>query len=257
MKLKVNYLYLYLFRFHAEMLNKPLESHPIVNCDFEFQCPLLMENLQTIEGIPNLLYCDQCDSSVSVVSTAEDLEWETALGNCVTFTSPEAIPTISDEIRNASEKYVCNIIVVGDKGIGKTTFIRNFHQQLKNKEDINANLTPVGDDRVSFSLVREGKPVDVHFYDPNFPENYFKPPYHLTFEEWKQKQSNFKKKNYDPTISNRIIEKRQIIIDNEKARRENVKGLLNVHPREVGAFLICFSIDNIDSYHNALKNVSI
>ena len=241
------------------MLNRPLESHPIVNCDFEFQCPLLMENLQTIEGQPNLLYCDQCNRSVSIVSTAEDLEWETALGNCVSFVSPKENPTISDEIENSTEKYVCNIIVVGNPGVGKTTFIRKFHQQLKNKEDINANLTPVGDDRVSFSLVREGKPVDVHFYDPNFPVDQFQPPYQLTFEEWKQKPSNFDISEYSPEYSmfpNMIIEERKTIIDNETARREKVKGLLNVHPKEVGAFLVCFSVTDKVSYHNALRNVS-
>jgi len=103
----------------------PIESHPIENCyEFEFKCPLMMENLRPVDGSAKLLFCDQCTNVVKIVTTMEEMEWECAQGNCVTFLEPErAASFISNETDPIKPRRL-NCAIVGDPGVGKTAITR-------------------------------------------------------------------------------------------------------------------------------------
>jgi len=63
---------------------KPKEVHPIENCQMEFSCPLIWDNLKRTSNI-NRRSCSVCNSDVYIVTSQEELEKNIHLGRCVAF----------------------------------------------------------------------------------------------------------------------------------------------------------------------------
>lgn len=58
-------------------------THPIEECTFEYQCPLLLERLTFVE--PGKYYCGVCKENVFAVSTQGELDQKAAEARCVFF----------------------------------------------------------------------------------------------------------------------------------------------------------------------------
>jgi len=69
------------------------DTHPIENCEMEFECPMLWENLEKKPSEKSSLtqendqtrYCVKCNADVYMVYTKENLDKYTSLGRCVVF----------------------------------------------------------------------------------------------------------------------------------------------------------------------------
>jgi len=66
------------------------DSHPIENCEFQFKCPLLWEDLvPAIED--GSRFCDKCVRHVKWVSSQEELDEAARQGQCVAFGAPQLL----------------------------------------------------------------------------------------------------------------------------------------------------------------------
>jgi hypothetical protein len=60
-------------------------SHPIENCEFEFQCPLMWENLLDRRQNQNERFCDKCQKMVYSVEDEATLRDHVSKGRCVSL----------------------------------------------------------------------------------------------------------------------------------------------------------------------------
>src|SRR5690349_10963922 len=88
----------------TDYLDKPIipRSHPIENCQFEFKCPMMWENLTHLqERIDRKTmtktitkYCDQCKRKVFYCATQEELVSHAKQGHCVAIGSISVPPAL-------------------------------------------------------------------------------------------------------------------------------------------------------------------
>ena len=236
---------------------KPIEAHPIENCpEFEFKCPLMMENLIVIDEKAKMLYCGECKNVVTVVDTVEQLEWEVAQGHCVSFYQPEPLDSEFEQILDINgeiPKFKC--VVVGDAGVGKTTIIRRFHQEMGESLRGKANMTPIGDGHVSITYFAEnGTVTEMEIYEPNLTASDIADTYKIPLvlpDSLDLEEAGF---SNDPT---ELKKQRDEICEYEKNRRKSRVDLLGIHPDEVNLFMVCFAVDDMESYQSALKKVNL
>jgi len=63
----------------------PSGGHPIENCEFEFLCPMVVENMKKTWAADGTVFCDQCQKKVHKVETKEELQKASELGQCIAF----------------------------------------------------------------------------------------------------------------------------------------------------------------------------
>jgi hypothetical protein len=118
-----------LYKARVELRRKGRQLRPIENCEFQFQCPMVIERLAPVrvgpnekggeilaDGFPEFsayhtlnpykvhksFHCSKCDKEVYTVQTEEQLEQHTSLGHCVA-------------VAHKSESFLIGIIDPNDK----------------------------------------------------------------------------------------------------------------------------------------------
>mmetsp|Transcript_10838 Transcript_10838/g.13380 ORF Transcript_10838/g.13380 Transcript_10838/m.13380 type:complete len:420 (-) Transcript_10838:17-1276(-) len=242
-------------RYKAEVALLPIESHPIENCyEFEFKCPLMMENLRPLEGTTDTLVCEQCSNLVKVVTTMEEMEWECAQGNCITFIEPERaaslLPTSTADV-NPIERKKLNCVVVGDPKVGKSSITRRFYQAIAESQHGKAALTPVGDGCMHISLFEPS--VDINIYEPQLSADELNQGLDA-MNHSSMSMAQFSLMEYETGTEAPDLQKtRNKVMAEAQAQRKEKKKILGVDPEEVSVFLVCFSVVDRKSYHNALN----
>jgi hypothetical protein len=64
---------------------KSSDPHPIENCSFGYECPLLLENLEVSQHSDDVRSCNKCNKDVYIVSSADQIKFQISLGRCVAF----------------------------------------------------------------------------------------------------------------------------------------------------------------------------
>ena len=201
-----------------------------------------MENLSPIKGKSNQLFCHQCKNVVKIVSTREELEWECAEGNCVSFTdySPEIQTLPSEPI---------NVLVVGDSGVGKTTFVRNLYKSTIDERCGSVNLSPVGEDNC-YKL--EFPTCKLHIFDCNVLLDELRevqtPGEPITYEEASLlvEQNNLSQGIIQDPTQVEIL--RMQINSNASQVCDRIQNLIHVDPKEISVILVCFSMADKNSF---------
>lgn len=78
-----SWMSMYQARFHVARFDA-YDSHPIENCEFEFQCPIMWEELITTNNEAER-FCDKCQKTVYEVSDTETLDKYARMGRCVSL----------------------------------------------------------------------------------------------------------------------------------------------------------------------------
>jgi len=68
----------------SDALGRP-RFHPIENCEFEFKCPYVSEELDTDLIACGEALCSRCEKTVYKVSDQQELEDHVSVGHCVAF----------------------------------------------------------------------------------------------------------------------------------------------------------------------------
>jgi hypothetical protein len=68
----------------------------IINCEFEFKCPLSWENLQKLEN-NDVRFCSSCEKNVYFAQSQNELDKLANEGKCVAF-NPHPQPDVLEEI---------------------------------------------------------------------------------------------------------------------------------------------------------------
>eukprot|EP01124_Arcella_intermedia_P002809 TRINITY_DN11525_c0_g1_i7.p1 TRINITY_DN11525_c0_g1~~TRINITY_DN11525_c0_g1_i7.p1 ORF type:complete len:386 (-),score=51.30 TRINITY_DN11525_c0_g1_i7:14-1171(-) len=75
---------------------EPALTHPIENCELEFECPILLEALEKISM--DLYHCKKCGKNVKHVYDATQLHNNILIGNCVSFENHRRDLTVRNQV---------------------------------------------------------------------------------------------------------------------------------------------------------------